>query len=112
MLELLQLRQTVVDSWPFTPEEYSVLARPITDLEKLSFTLNHVAQHMMKASGYIAQVVEPMDHGEPLNRELLLEALCKMQNSILRISNLTGISILELVEESYKVALKNSRRTS
>lgn len=84
-----------------------VVYPPLADMakgERKLFNLRHAIVHLQKNAGAAATVVEAMDHGAPLNRELLLITLRKFVVNAIHCASAAGITPEELEADIRKWA--------
>lgn len=91
--------QTVAQkTWPFDESSYPALAH-LSIEDRQTFALKHVLTHLTKAVGRVASAVEPLDHGERLNKETIRIALRKVIVDAVQGAGIAGITSKELEEE-------------
>lgn len=102
-MDLGELQAVARVNWTFTERDYPVLARTVKE-DRLLFALRHAILHQQKAAGNLAAIAEAMDHGGPLNRELLVATLRKQLVNTMECASVAGIPALELEADILKWA--------
>jgi len=97
-MDLCTLTDTVVRHWPFNAEHYPIL-RHLPAEEHAHFSLGHILDHQIKACGKLAEVVEPLAHGAPIDDFRLHLATRNFLANTLRLAAVAGITPDELAAE-------------
>ena len=88
-MEIVGLSKLIAESWKFNSKNYPELPSDIP--QRQLFCLRHVALHQAKATANIVAAIEPMDHGEPLNRALLAKGIRNSIVNALMLAEQAGI---------------------
>lgn len=102
---LRDISRVVREAWNFNSENYPIM-KPLVKkgFERKGFILSHIALHQQKAAGRMAEAIEPMGHGGPLNRATLLKSIRNSIINSLRCADIAGITPDEIEMEIDKWA--------
>lgn len=95
-MELKELAELVTTHWPFDDGNYPRM-HGLQVEERQEFALRHILMHQQKAVAKLTEVVEPPDHGAPLDDGKLRQATRNFLINTLRLAVAAGISADELV---------------
>lgn len=102
-MDLKTLMKLVEEHWQFTNEEYPGYGA-LTPPRQQLFRLRHILLHQTKAVGYLAQVCEPVEHGQELNTEPLPQIARKFFHNALQLALAIGMTPEDLVGTTEPVA--------
>lgn len=94
-MNLQDLVALIVENWPFDETSYPG-TQGLSETERQCFALRHILMHQAKAVGKLSEVVEPHDHGAPLDEEKLRLAIRNFFINTLRLAETAGVSVDEL----------------
>jgi len=97
-MNLQEIQTAAQKIWPFDESSYPALAH-LSPEDRQTFALKHVLTHLTKAVGRIAGAVEPLDHGEELDKNAIRIALRKVIVDAVQSAGIAGITSKELEEE-------------
>lgn len=97
-MNLQEIQIATEKAWPFDETSYPSLAH-LSVVDKQTFALKHVLIHLAKAVGHVARAVEPLDHGEELDKDAMRIALRKVIVDAVQSADVAGITPKELEEE-------------
>lgn len=93
--DLSKLMKYISVRYTFTHEHYPLLAK-VGLSERLPFAISHSIKHLQKSLGRIAAESESLDHGGPMDINVLREAMVKMLVSTLKLADEIGMSAEDL----------------
>ena len=100
--DLRVVMEYIASRFTFTPEHYPLLAK-LGLSERQPFAIGHSVKHLQKSLGEIAAESESLDHGGPMDINVLREATAKMLVSTLKLAEEIGMSAEELATMVPKV---------
>lgn len=82
--------------YPINVENYPVL-KGMDEAQQLRFALGHLCLHFNKEAGHLAALLEPTDHGAPLDIAAIKNQAPKMFATLMKMIQVIGMSPAEMV---------------
>lgn len=89
-MELQELMDIVVGTWPFDAENYPLM-NGLSPERRKEFVLRHILMHQAKALAKLTEVIEPLDHGAPLDDLKLCQATRNFLINTLRLADVVDM---------------------
>lgn len=98
-MELRELRELVVDKWPFDKTRYPRIGK-LNEPEQVLFAVDHILKHFQKELGALAEFSQQLDHSKypgryltpNFARENITPIVRKLLVNTVRLASVVGIT--------------------